>query len=303
MSKARAYCFTLNNYDETTAASIQQFCNDGNCSYLIYGKEVAPTTLTPHLQGYMRLKHPLRMSSLQAKLQTYGIKLALIVANGTAQQNIAYCSKEDPSPFVFGDPGPGQGSKLSKTIAIISNGGSLQDVAYECPEDIVKYSTGVAKLISLRSSPRTEPPVVVWCCGPTGTGKSRFAWTHFPDAFSKDITTRWWDGYSAQTCTILDDYRPSREMPFHYLLRLLDRYPVQVEIKGLYIQFNSKFVIITSPKEPREMFSQMDWIGSEALDQMDRRINYILHFPNPVLPADLALVLGAVMTSNVETSV
>ena len=34
------------------------------------------------------------------------------------------------------------------------------------------------------------------------------------------------------------------------MLRLLDRYPFQVEIKGAHVQFTSKLIVITSNKSP-----------------------------------------------------
>lgn len=35
----------------------------------------------------------------------------------------------------------------------------------------------------------------LWLWGPTGTGKSRFAWDTFPDLYVKNAN-KWWDGYT-----------------------------------------------------------------------------------------------------------
>lgn len=53
--KAVRWCFTLNNYTPLDLKMIQKFAK-AHCKYLIYGKEKAPTTGTPHLQGYLQLK-------------------------------------------------------------------------------------------------------------------------------------------------------------------------------------------------------------------------------------------------------
>jgi len=46
MSRARAWCFTDNTCDEAFWASL-------DCKYLVYGREVAPSTGHRHLQGYV----------------------------------------------------------------------------------------------------------------------------------------------------------------------------------------------------------------------------------------------------------
>lgn len=299
MTRNRAFCFTYNNYDDSTILAYQSLCDSKRITYLIYGKEVGESG-TPHLQGYVRLPNPTTIVGVQKLFRLHGAPCAAVfVANGSAQENIDYCSKEDPSPFIYGDPGPGRGSKLHDAISILDNGGSLQDVAINCPQVFIQYGAGIKNLIAIRSIARTEPPVVIWCCGSTGTGKSRWSWEHFPQAYSKDPTHRWWDGYTTQDAVIMDDYRPSKEMPFHYMLRLLDRYPISVEIKGGTVQFRSKFILITSPSPPRETFHKLEWIGEEMLDQMDRRITYVIPFPLEQLPASLALILPTVAVSSV----
>lgn len=75
---------------------------------------------------------------------------------------------------------------------------------------------------------------------------------------------------------IIDDYRCNFST-FSSLLRLLDRYPLQVECKGGTLQFNAKTVIITAPQHPRVM-----WAAREDgdLNQLCRRITEIRFFPS-----------------------
>lgn len=42
MSVSKGWCFTLHNYTEDECVSIQET----GCRYIVYGKEVAPTTGT-----------------------------------------------------------------------------------------------------------------------------------------------------------------------------------------------------------------------------------------------------------------
>lgn len=50
--RSYAWCFTLNNYTDEEIRRLESL----ECERLVVGKEVAPTTGTPHLQGYIRFK-------------------------------------------------------------------------------------------------------------------------------------------------------------------------------------------------------------------------------------------------------
>lgn len=63
----------------------------------------------------------------------------------------------------------------------------------------------------------------------------------------------WFDGYMGQKRVVLDDYR-SYHLPFNFLLRLLDRYPIQVPVKGGYVNFIPEEIIVTSPFDIQECF-------------------------------------------------
>ena len=67
--------------------------------------------------------------------------------------------------------------------------------------------------------------------GPSGTGKSRFVAARWPDAFWKAPESKWWDGYSGHETVVLDDFK-DYGMPLVDLQRLLDWYPLWVEVKG-----------------------------------------------------------------------
>ena len=59
--------------------------------YLCFGKEVGKENGTPHLQGYVMFKYAVYRPSKY--FEQYG-NGHFEVARGSAQQNIAYCSKE-----------------------------------------------------------------------------------------------------------------------------------------------------------------------------------------------------------------
>ena len=53
----------------------------------------------------------------------------------------------------------------------------------------------------------------------------------WPDAFWKAPESKWWDGYSGHETVVLDDFK-DYGMPLVDLQRLLDWYPLWVEVKG-----------------------------------------------------------------------
>uniref|UniRef100_UPI004048ADC4 RNA helicase domain-containing protein n=1 Tax=Polynucleobacter sp. TaxID=2029855 RepID=UPI004048ADC4 len=98
-----------------------------------------------------------------------------------------------------------------------------------------------------------------------------------PKAYWKPPTTKWWDGYDGESDIIIDDYR--RDFcTFADLLRLLDRYPLQVEVKGGTINFNAKRIFITTPKS-----IENTWEGrtAEDIDQLKRRVTEEVMFGYP----------------------
>ena len=86
MSKNRCFVFTLNNYTDESLIVLDEL----DCKYLIYGKEVAPSTGTPHLQGYVSFPSPRSLSSVRKKI----VGAHVSVAKGTGVQNRDYCIKE-----------------------------------------------------------------------------------------------------------------------------------------------------------------------------------------------------------------
>ena len=84
--------------------------------------------------------------------------------------------------------------------------------------------------------------------GPSGTGKSRFVAARWPDAFWKAPESKWWDGYSGHETVVLDDFK-DYGMPLVDLQRLLDWYPLWVEVRGSVPMLAKRYVITanTSP--------------------------------------------------------
>lgn len=114
--KSRKYCFTLNNYSDLDLEHLKSSIFLEKISYIIFGKEIAPTTGTPHLQGFFELPNPRSAVSLRKELPD-GIWLK--PSKGTAIDNYVYCSKDGTDVFQHGVPSTeSHGGKREKTKKI-----------------------------------------------------------------------------------------------------------------------------------------------------------------------------------------
>jgi len=277
--------FTLNNYthDELAGlATIGEEVRDGRHShitYLVYGQEVAPTTGTPHLQGYCEFK-----SSTWNKIRSFlGPRCAFKSCEASGDANDRYC-KKDGRYCAWGTLRPGQGARsdLKDVASSVMQGNKLKEVAKNYPEQFIKYHQGITRLIALQERARTQKPLVLWFSGPSGTGKS---WTAYQLAkmvnsyYYKDLTI-WWDRYEQQNVVIFDDFRQrndkmnSSAITFVFLLRLFDQYALTVQYKGGYTEFNSPMIIVSCPYGPEEMFAE----HTEEMYQLTRRIDHHITF-------------------------
>lgn len=51
---------------------------------------------------------------------------------------------------------------------------------------------------------RKEPKTCLWIYGKPGSGKTRWAVSHYPQAYRK-LQNKWWDSYQAHKAVIIDD--------------------------------------------------------------------------------------------------
>uniref|UniRef100_UPI00404812A9 hypothetical protein n=4 Tax=Pseudomonadati TaxID=3379134 RepID=UPI00404812A9 len=269
--KAFNWSYTLNNPTHEEIESI----SGAECVFHIYGQEHPDTT--PHLQGYIQFKHQKRMNEVKKALGT--TRLHLEKSNGTADQNIAYCSKEDIDPFIKGTPKqPRKRTDIdlikdlvkTNTVKELIEDGTLRN------QQQVKFAH---TCFTYQQEHRTTYPRVVWLCGDSGAGKSKYIYDrHQPDEVHKQSNSiKFWDGYENQPIVVLDDIRADFAK-FHELLTLLDKYPHRVEVKGDTRIFNSSIVYVTSPYTPAELYKNK---STENLIQLIRRVDEIHEYRHP----------------------
>lgn len=131
---------------------------------------------------------------------------------------------------------------------------------------------------------KAEKPTVHWFYGETGTGKTFSAYDAAIARFGEMGTwisqrdDKWFDGYIGQQGVILDDIRPST-FNFSFMLRLLDRYPIEVPIKGGFASWRPKEIWVTAPGTPRELYRNYTTKEPyEGIEQLERRIDDLREF-------------------------
>lgn len=200
---------------------------------------------------------------------------------GSHEDAVKYCSKEETrisEPVIFGSHNEqGKRNDLNSVCTLIKEKGGMSGLIEsmsENPTVFVKYSRGLIALANHFSEKRNHPTELYIYWGAPGTGKTRTAYeAHNNTEIYMKNDSIWWDGYTNQPIVIIDDYAPYHALRLNELLRLADRYPYQVQIKGGTIQFVAKRIYITTNFEPVVLFGLLN-----ENNPMTRRITLIKEF-------------------------
>lgn len=266
MSRLRNFVFTLNNYSED---DIEKLKNIKDIKYCIFGKEVGEKG-TLHLQGYVEMKKQYRFGTIK---KMFGNGYHIEARRGSQEEAIKYC-KKDGDFFEFGKKASqGKRSDLERVKEMLFvEKKNIKEVLLECTS---YQALRGAQILNVYKEPRLEdiPKEVLWFWGPTGTGKTRTAVAEAgSDKWISGENLKWFDGYYGQEVAILDDFRKDF-CTYHFLLRILDRYPLKVPVKGSFVDWEPKKIYITSCFHPEGTYRTR-----EDIDQLIRRISVIKEF-------------------------
>jgi len=264
MSRSRNYVFTLNNYLNT------ELVDNLPCKFIAYSKEIAPTTGTPHLQGYVCFNSPKTLSAARRSLP--GCHLSIM--RGSLAQNEDYCSKS-ADLVKRGTPPVSNQEKgmLEKERWNIAREAAKTGNFDDIDADIYMRCYGTIKNIFKDHQVKPSPLDVkcFWIYGPTGTGKSHSVETTFPDCYKKSMDDmKWFDGFDDHDEVYLEDLDIYQVKWGGMLKRLADRWPMQASIKGSMKYIRPKVVIVTSNYHPSTI-----WTDPNTLDPLLRRFTVI----------------------------
>lgn len=262
MSTGRCWIFTFNNPDKPIVWP-------STVRYAIYQREIGENQ-TPHYQGYVEFSTSHRLSGVRKILPSAHWELR----RGTRDQARAYASKEATrveGPFEHGTfitGGRGTRNDIADLKESIRTGKTEIEIFEKHTLEYLKYNRSINAARALYAVPRSQPPVVTVIVGPTGAGKTKHVATVEPELYWKQ-QSKWWDGYDGQEAVIFDDFKGW--IPFIEMLRVLDRYPLLIEIKGGQRHFTASRIYITSNYHPAKW-----WKSKPYLPALYRRITKLL---------------------------
>lgn len=156
------WVFTLNNPTADESLFLNGLVERGEAKYLVYGRETAPTTGTPHLQGFIVLPRNARLRAVKRVLGVERIHVEL--SRGSAAQAADYCKKDgDFEEFGQAPVTPGSNRK-GKLAALFEWSDSfwetnqrtptIREVAAEFPTVLASHRS-IMSIIELRA-PRPQ---------------------------------------------------------------------------------------------------------------------------------------------------
>lgn len=258
MARHYNYVFTHNNYENTELEDTVP------CQYIVYGKEIAPTTGTPHLQGFIRFTPWVSLKQAKKRMPGCWIEPAL-----TLDAAIAYCKKDSEitergtKPMNQEEKGTGEKERYKRAREYAERGEFDQIDA-----DI--YIRHLGNLKKIRADKQVQPEQLTelsneWIYGPPGSGKTTQAFAENPGAYLKGLN-KWWCRYAGEDCVIVDDMDPFHKAMSQDYKAWGHHMPFPAETKGGSIIIRPKKIIVTSNYSIDEV-----WEDTTTREAMHRR--------------------------------
>lgn len=277
--RSRGYVFTLNNYTPEEVENVKLLADTDEVRYLVFGHEVAPTTGTPHLQGFILFENQTAFGTVRKLIPRANIQ----TRRATDFQASEYCKKE--GDFFEAGTAPQQGRRFdieNAVKAILDGTTTTTEIVTENPTLYICAHRALDKVQSIRISNTTsvirkEQREAVWYYGGAGVGKSKRVFEQVKDDsfYLYPYDGDWMDSYDGQKYIVFDDFRG--QVPYNALLRLTDPWynSYQCRRRGTvpYPCVSDK-IVITSALPPWEVYGSL-LSKSDSLKQLFRRVKII----------------------------
>lgn len=259
--RARMWSFTINNPTDADHKEMDTLMDMPSVHRLIGGREKGKEG-TPHIQGCVRFETVKSMLQVKALLS----RAHLEKSGGTWKQNATYCSKEGDVKWRKNEKG-GQGERTDwqDGITAIQGGAGFTEICMDFPAigRCPRMFNMIREETAAKNAPKWRDVKVTILWGMTGTGKTRKAVDH-DSVYMWHASDPWWCGYDGETRLVIDEFRDS-QCKCSKLLRILDGYPLKLQVKGSHTYAKWTEVIITSNVDPDEWYSGVDPATRDAL--------------------------------------
>ncbi len=272
------WCFTLNNPtgDQEEALWAMQD-NEKRLEYAVWQKEIAPTTGTPHIQGYVILKGHAKPNKY---MQDNFFNCRWKIANGSTEQNYVYCTKPGgvAGPWEYGIKPVNKQGKRNDLLAVkakLDAGAPMTQIAEEHFPSFVRYERAFLSYMNIIQPKRDFKTQIIVLISSPRTGKSTWAKNHTYGVAGKGgficYSAQWFNGYNGIDDIIINDF--NRWIPWFNFLQMLDDGAWTVETKGGIVNFAPRRIVITSNFIVTQWF---DYVKIKAdIRALTGRIEYI----------------------------
>lgn len=274
-SQLRHFCFTYNNFNKIKSwqSKLESSLEELGANYYIWGEEIAPSTGTPHLQGYVQLNKRKAFTKVIKSLPGCHITPCL----GGSQDNVNYCNKECTNVVEYGmlrtiARGRAKQALDWQILVEKAKSGDLASIESDNPREFLLYYRTFKQLALDNLEPSSMVRDCIWIYGKPRTGKSRAAAKYWPRAYWKNAN-KWWDGYRGETEVVLDDLGSFHL--FELLKRWADRYKVVGESKGGGVALSYDKFIVTSNFTPQELGMQGTGVPSITIEAIQSRFRIL----------------------------
>ena len=234
--RKRPWVFTLNNYTDEEVQSLLDMTDQ--TERIFVGYEIAPTTGTPHLQGYVYFKNAKTMSAVKKALGSERYWLA--IAKGTPWEGYVYALK-DGTPLLCHGEIPEEeytssGGTWETIQEMVKEGFTYLEIVDRFPNVAIQQGTAIQKyIIEVQNAKAGWRDVkTTYLSGVTGVGKTRsimeaygyrnvYRVTRYP---KRGGEMKGFDQYNGEPVIIFEEFRNS--MPVEEMLNLLDGYPIRL---------------------------------------------------------------------------
>lgn len=267
-AQTRAWCFTLNNPNRNEPLLATEDPTKWGASYLVYQLEQGESG-TPHYQGYLYFPSNRRL----AALHRLAPRAHFEPRRGTHDQARDYCRKEEgrlDGPWEQGEPpAAGKRNDLMLLMADVKQGMSERDIAEKYGATWARNHNAIDKYRRLVTNGREWKTRVTVLYGPSGTGKSRWAYQQNPGAYPFR-GGNYWCGYDGHDHVVIDDF-VTGTIPYGVALHVLDRYPLIIDVKVGSKPFVARTIIITSNYPPDT------WYPNQRNQPLLRRLDDVIY--------------------------
>lgn len=272
-ARGKKWCFTLNNYTNAEEKCFIDAVEEGTASYVIFGHEVGESG-TPHLQGYIEFPQKVRLNTARALSSRAHWEKSKARNSADA---INYCKKDGDWVEKGISMKQGRRTDLEDIRSRILAGASEIDIADEFFSQWCQYRRAFQDYRRLVQGQRAWKSFVHVLWGATGTGKTRVVHDLYPGEVWTYSGGGWFDGYVGQRVVLFDDFRGAEDgIPPGLFLRLCDRYPCSVPVKGSFTNWNPRKIYITSNVRPDLWFPELTFDAFEAFKRRLDKVENIL---------------------------